>query len=89
LTSRAPRRAANRNAGKSAAVATWSVMDLGWGISCVLEIIGAFAGRESCEDFAERGGHGFNAACGGFAQQVLELGEKLSFSACTKLHTVR
>src|SRR6202051_2606195 len=53
------------------------MMQLGFPISCVLKIVGAFVGCKSSEDFADRGANGFDGARGGLAQEVLDLGEDL------------
>src|ERR1700687_1262407 len=52
-------------------------MILGWCVSCILEIVGTFVWREGWEQLADGRANGFNGACGGLAQQVLELGEDL------------
>jgi hypothetical protein len=42
-----------------------------------LKIVDAFVWCECSEDFADRGADGFDGARGGFAQEVLDLGEDL------------
>ena len=52
-------------------------MHLGLCIACVFEVVGAFLWREGFEELADGGADGFDGSRGGFAQQVLELGEDL------------
>ena len=52
-------------------------MHLVWCISRIFEIVGAFVVGECAEKLADGGADGFDRSRGGFAQQVLELGEHL------------
>ena len=46
-------------------------------VSCVFEVAGAFLRREGSEKLTDCCAEGFKGACGGFAQEMLELGEDL------------
>jgi hypothetical protein len=52
-------------------------MILGSRISWVTEVVGAFLGGESTEEFADGCGQGLDRSRGGLPQEVLELGEDL------------
>jgi hypothetical protein len=46
-------------------------------VSCIGEVVCAFFGGVGAEQFADCGGQGFDGSGGGFAQEMLELGEDL------------
>ena len=46
-------------------------------VSCIGEVVCAFFGGVGSEQFAHRGGEGFDCSGGSFAQEMLELGEDL------------
>src|SRR6516165_6899558 len=52
-------------------------MSLGRSISCVSEVVGAFLRCEGGEEPTDRCGEVLGGACGGFAQEVFELGKDL------------
>lgn len=55
----------------------WSILLLGWGISSILDVIGAFLRREGVEDLADALGCALDAALGSLSQDRLEHGEDL------------
>src|SRR6185312_6895111 len=46
-------------------------------ISRVFEVVGTFVWHKGCERLPDCGPDGLDGSCGGFAQEVLELGEDL------------
>ena len=49
----------------------------GLSISCMGEIVGTFLRGVGSEQLGDGGDDGFDGACRGFAQEVLQLGEDL------------